>query len=242
MRTHSTRRFYFAAAAVVCLLGGDSTIHNRSTSASALLGPVETPADEDPVLVQIEEPIEAVGPDDNDNRAEEAGESEWVESGNPDSIPLLIGYLRDQDEVVQRTALAEFAGMGAKAKRGVPAILVALNDPKSSIRVEAAATLIHMNVQSKAAVRALTTELKAKDAICRERAAQTIGDLIDPPNVYSGCWGPDPPPCIARPWVGKRSLPALEEAKNDRDPRVRAAVAQALTRLQRFSTPKKPNK
>src|SRR5262249_12094681 len=150
--------------------------------------------------------------------ADEADESGWVQSGNPASIPLLIRYLRFSElELTKRRALAEFTGMGARAKVAVPAVVEALNDPIGSIRGEAAATLIHMNAESKAAVGALIAELKAEDAVSRARAAQVIGDLIDPPTVDLGtnCWGPSPPPRIARPWIGKLTFSALVEARKD---------------------------
>jgi HEAT repeat protein len=214
--------------------------HGPSRSPENLLGSLQVPADEDPACVQLEEPPEAVEPPVNEVRAGAGWKSGWVESGNPESIPLLIRYLRGQEEVVQLAALAEFAGMSARARGAVPAILAALNDSKSSIRVEAAATLIRMNVRSKAALGALTAELNAEEATSRARAAQALGDLIDPPAVDLGtnCWGPSPPPRIARPWVGKLALPALVGAQNDPDPAVRAAAAQALSRLERFTASK----
>jgi hypothetical protein len=137
--------------------------------------------------------------------AEEVCESEWIESGNPESIPVLLRHLKNPDELVQLAALAEFAGMGTRARRAAPAIVEALQDPKGSIRVEAAVTLIHMNVQTRAAVRALAKELRSKGPVARARAASAIEKLVDPPpEVFgSSCWGPDPPSRIARPWLRK---------------------------------------
>ena len=232
-------------AALACLAGGAlltySHFHGPSRSPAGLPGPLQVPPDDDPASVQLEEPPEPVEPPVHEVRAGEGVKSEWVKSGNPESIPLLIRYLRGQEEIVQLAALAEFAGMGAEARGAVPAIVEALNDPKSSIRVEAAATLIRMNVRSKAAVGALTAELKATEATSRARAAQALGELIDPPaaDLGTNCWGPSPPPRIARPWVGKLTLPALVEAQNDPDPAVRAAAAQALRRLERFTANKR---
>lgn len=198
-----------------------------STPGPARFGPPEASLEDPWISVQLEEPRAAI-PEEADG-ARQGAEPEWVDSGNPDSIPLLIRYLRGHEEIIQLAALAEFAGMGPKAKRAAPAILDALSDPKSSIRVEAAATLIHMNVESQAAIRALRKELKAEDAAAREHAALTIGELIKPPERnFISCWGPDPPPRVARPWLGKRILPALVEALPDQAPKVRAAVAHAL--------------
>jgi HEAT repeat protein len=124
----------------------------------------------------------------------------------------LIRYLKSQEELVQRAALAEFAGMGATAKKAVPAIVEALHDPKSSIRMQAAVTLIHMDVQAKLAAGALAKELQSDDPAARARAAGAIDQLVTPPPevLGSSCWGPDPPPRIARPWVRKAVALALK--------------------------------
>jgi HEAT repeat protein len=161
-------------------------------------------------------------------------EPEWVESGNPASLPLLVRYLRSEEEITQLAALAEFAGLGAKARSAVLAILQALRDPKGSIRVEAAMTLISLNARTEAAIRALIAELKAEDANDRARAARAIGKLVDPPDEFViSCWGPDPPPRIARPWVGKRALSALVDGLRDREPIVRARVAYTIGQIGR---------
>jgi HEAT repeat protein len=192
-------------------------------------GPSPGPPEEAALSVQSEEPPEEVQLDRKEVRAKEGPEPEWVESGNPESIPLLIRYLGGKEEVVQLAALKELASMGAKARPAVPTILDSLRDPKSSIRLEAAATLVHLNVESKAAVRALTEELKAEDGTARAHAARVIGQLVQPPEVLGvSCWGPSPPPRVARPWVGKRTLPALVKALGDREPTVRARAAHTL--------------
>ena len=106
---------------------------------------------------------------------------------------------------MQLAALAEFAGMGAKAKKAVPVVVESLQDTKSSIRVKAAVTLIHLNVQAKAAVSALARELRSEDPESRAHAAGAIDQLVNPPPEFLGssCWGPDPPPRVARPWLRK---------------------------------------
>ena len=68
-------------------------------------------------------------------------------------------------------ALAEFAALGPKAKPAVPKIVAALNDSKSSIRVQAAAALIYFNFENEAAFRTLKAEMKGKDADERSNEA-----------------------------------------------------------------------
>jgi hypothetical protein len=163
----------------------------------------KAPRDASQLAVQEQPPTEEVDLNgDDDAVAAVPGGSDWVDSGNPDSIPLLVSYLKHENVVVRRMALAEFAGMGAKAKKAVPAIVRALQDPESTIRVQAAVTLIQMGIQVKVAVNTLARELRSEDADARRRAASAIDDLVNPPEVGgSSDWGPDPPPRIARPWV-----------------------------------------
>jgi HEAT repeat protein len=171
---------------------------------------------DDPAAVQLEPPSEEVNLDGDGIVPEEVDESGWVEPGNPDSIPLLIRYLKRENEIVQLSALEEFAGMGLKARKAVPAIVEALQDPKSSIRVNAAVTLIQMNVQARAASSALAKELLSDDATARTRATDAIDQLVNPPEVLgTSCWGPDPPPRIARPWVRKAVEQAVNQGKRD---------------------------
>jgi hypothetical protein len=203
----SYRSFLLGIGAVVLLTGAAVTMcwRIRSPSTTASVDPSPPPQGEPPALVQLEAPSEEVDLNGGHNFAEEGDESGWVDSGDPASIPLLIRYLKSQDELVQLAALDEFAGMGAKAKKAAAAVVQALQDPKSSIRVEAAVTLIHMNVQAKAAVKALAKELRSEDAESRARAAGAIDKLVNPPleDLGISCWGPNPPPRIARPWVTK---------------------------------------
>lgn len=191
----------------------------------------------DPELPSEDEPP----PDDLVGKRVPVGQgppSEWVESGNPTSLPLLIRYLKDPEEITQLAALAEFAGMGAKARPAASAVLGALQDPKSSIRRNAAATLIVLRVQTSAAVHTLTRELKAEEVADRVRAAALIGELVEPPPVLgTSCWGPDPPPQVRRPWLGRRSLPALMRALGDPDKMVRVQVADTLGLIGRGAKP-----
>ena len=164
MNSVYSRRTALLGIAILMSLIGILMVICRNIKAPSTIAPVnpsQLVQGEAPPSVQLEPPSEEVSLNGDDLIAEAPDESGWVESGNPDSIPQLIRYLKSQNEVVQRAALAEFAGMGAKAKKAVPAVVETLQDPKSSIRVKAAVTLIHMNVQAKVAVDALAKELRS---------------------------------------------------------------------------------
>src|SRR5262245_30313247 len=109
------------------------------------------PGSQTSVPVQLHEPPEVPLPDQPAIPAPPGAEYGWVTSGDPESIPVLIRWLQGHpDARCKAAALAEFAAMGDQATPAVHAVLAALQDPESSIRVQAAATLIHMDVQSKA--------------------------------------------------------------------------------------------
>src|SRR5262249_2053674 len=120
----------------------------------------------------------------------------------------------------------------AEGRRAAPAIVAALRDPRGTVRVQAAVTLVHLKARPDDAVRALTAELRAADATDRERAATALGDLVaPPPGLGFSCWGPDPPPAVAHPWVGERTLPALLVASKDEVKAVRAAASRAVEKV-----------
>ncbi len=186
----------------------------RGASTTAPVDPAPPKGEDTSLVVQLEPPSEEVPLDGEDIIDEGIDESGWIHSGNADSIPLLVRYLKSQDEVTQLAALAEFAGMGTRAKKAVPAIAEALQNAKSSIRSQAAVTLIQMNVQTKAAIRTLATELRSEDGAALKAAANAIDKLVNPPEVLgTSCWGPDPPPRIARPWVRKAVEQAIKPDK-----------------------------
>ncbi len=135
LRTRSARQMRFIGAAVLLLASGAVLLYfcapKPSTKATAFFGPLQVPADEDPACVQLAEPSEVIEPDGRDIQLGEGREDDWVESGNPKSIPVLIRYLKDDQERIRGMALAEFAGMGPKAKIAVPAIVRTLVDSKA---------------------------------------------------------------------------------------------------------------
>lgn len=200
---------------------------------------LQVPKEAEPVEVQFVAPADLFKPNGDDIPIGDG--SGWVVPGDPKSIALLICYLRDEDEVCQSVALMSLGGMGTKAMSAVPAIVETLNDPKISIRIEAATTLIEMNMQLKTAIMALMKELKAEAASSRAIAARAIERLVDPPVYHASCWGPDPPPRIARPWVGDQLSHALLVALHDPISEVRAAAEKAISKLDRYTRLKQPS-
>jgi len=231
-----------AMVLVACLAGGVLFLISRDSHNPPPPEPAPQLAGDLPAAIQWDEPADSVPDNGQEPPLEGGAETDWIESGSVASIPLLIRHLKDDDELVQLAALQEFAGMGAKARRAAPAILEALKCPKGRVRIEAAVTLIQMDLQSSAAISALIGELRGEDADVRARAAAAIAELIDPPAPFFSCWGPDPPPQIARPWVGRRTLPGLQQAAGDPDPNVAAAAANAIRKLDRFAAAKRPTK
>lgn len=213
-RILSHRRVLLGIVFVTSLFGVLIALSGQSREASTTppVDPSPPQPEDTSIVVQLELPSEEVPLDGEGIIDEEIDESAWVHSGNPDRIPLLVRYLKSDEEIGQLAALAEFAGMGAKAKKAVPAIVEALQDPKSSIRLQAAVTLIHMNVQAKAAIRTLAAELRSEEEAARKAAAHAIDMLVNSPEIFgTSCWGPDPPPRIARPWVRKAVEQAIKQ-------------------------------
>ena len=226
-----------STAVLLTFYFGDFTPRKRH-----VLGPLKVPEGVDPAIVQLEPPPEppalVVDPVQN-GKVDESG---WVRPGNPGSIPLLIQYLKGQEEVSQRAALANFAAMGTEARGAVPAIREVLNHPKSTMRLQAVVTLAQMDVQSEAVVEVLLKELRSKETQSRINAAQTIAALMNPPMVYDrSCWGSSgEPPRILRPWVGRATFDALVEAMED--PVVRPHAEQAIHTVNRFTGRKNRDK
>jgi hypothetical protein len=205
-------------------------------TAAPLLGwpDPEPPPEALPAIVQWEEPIDMLQFDKVKMPQEDGPPGGWIDRHNPGSVPRLVRYLRSGEQVVQEAALLELAGMGRTAWAAVPAILDTLHDPNSEVRLMAAATLIEMSVRTRTAVGFLMEELRAREAARREMACRQIGALIETPELLgASCWGPDPPPPVARPWLGKWTLAALVVGLRDQHPRVRQEAAWALGQIGR---------
>jgi HEAT repeat protein len=147
-------------------------------------------------------------------------------------VKVLIRYLEEEKEVLLlRASLETLAGMGTKARPAVPAVVKTLRHPEYRVRVEAARTLLDLDANSDAAVRALTAALTSKDAEARAYTAKIIGEIVNPPLAWPSCWGPAPRPRVFRSGLGKQALPHLLEALRDREGEVRQGAAASLGRI-----------
>jgi HEAT repeat protein len=154
-------------------------------------------------------------------------ETEWL-GPYEKSRPALIRLLERKDESGRILALATLAVMGRKAKPAVPAIVKTLNDPKGRVRIEAALTLLYLDVETEAAVGALREALREADPDTRARAAGAWRTLLRPAIAFS-CWGPGPPPPFTRLELAKRAVPELLAALQDPVKEVRVAAAGSLS-------------
>ena len=95
-------------------------------------------------------------------------------------MPVLLTALRDPLLVsVKEPALQALGAMGPAAKAAVPALTVALTDPDTFLRREAAAALANIGPAAKAASPALMTALQDGDAVVRQLAAAAL-KKVDP--------------------------------------------------------------
>ncbi|MCZ6677540.1 MAG: HEAT repeat domain-containing protein [Candidatus Poribacteria bacterium] len=112
-------------------------------------------------------------------------------------LPVLIEGIRDADGNVREISVWAAGRMGAAAKDAVPALIQALHDENANIRESAASALGRMGEAAKDAVPALIELFK--DGIQNVREHATFA-LID---------------------IGESAVPALMEALNHEDSRVR---------------------
>ena len=155
--------------------------------------------------------------------------AEWIGPGD-ESIPILMRYLQAKEPIVVRAALHDFATRGPRAKPAIPIIRTLLKHSDATVCIEAAWTLIDLQEETGAALKAITDTAKAKDSSTRAYAARALGEIVNPPFLIC-CWGPGPRPMTPRPALRQQVEPVLMNLLNDREVRVRLAAAEALVRI-----------
>ena len=164
----------------------------------------------------------------------------WV-TNDEKGVRILIDYLEKEDPVAVRLALDSLACLGKKAKLAIPAIKKTLQHPDGCLRIEAAQTLLDLNVETDSAIRTIREAAKNKDAKVRPHAVDVIGRIANPPPVIAfSCWGPGPRPSRAFPEIGKAAIPELCDALHDPVGKVRAGAAHSLGRIGNHAAPVVP--
>jgi HEAT repeat protein len=165
------------------------------------------------------------------------------------AVPALIKALGDDDPATRSEVLMALGAIGPDAQAAVPAVIKALHDPEVSVRYAACYALGKIGPAALPAEGDLQNELSAEDPFlrvasawalarihpeCAVTAAKSVPVLVKAlgePNVTTrleaaeslGCLGP----------LAKDAIPALNKAKEDRDPAVREAAAEALKAIRR---------
>jgi len=130
---------------------------------------------------------------------------------NAETAFEIAALLRQRDPAVRAAAAEVLGSAGEKALPAVPEILLALLDADAEVRAAAAQALAANSVLAAATVNTLMARLERRSAGVRREAAQALGAIGS----------------TARP-----SVTALEKlASDDADESVRAAAAQAYSRI-----------
>jgi HEAT repeat protein len=163
----------------------------------------------------------------------------WV-MNDEKSVRILIEYL-EKDPATAPAALHHLATLGKRAAPAIPAIKKVLQHDDGHLRIEAARTLLDLEVDTELAIAAIRQATKAKDAEVRAHAVRVIGNIANPPIVFViSCWGPGPRPDRAYPAIGKPAIPELCDALNDPVWKVRAGAAYSLGRIGNQAAPVVP--
>jgi HEAT repeat protein len=124
-----------------------------------------------------------------------------------------VAALKSSDSLDRRLAAHALAEIGAAAREAIPALIEALLDPVSFVRVWAAAALARVRPENAEAIPALAAGMHDEISFVRSLAAWHLGRLGSRhPGIES-------------------VVPELRELLNDNDPSVRAEALVALENL-----------
>jgi HEAT repeat protein len=165
------------------------------------------------------------------------------------AVPTLLGLLRRGAADQRCNALDALGAVGPVTPEVVPAVVAALRDPDERNRGYAANALIALGVRAKGAVPALVDMLHSRDGWVRWRAVGALGKmgraaapaaealaalLQDRDAMYGHYARPGAAEALAAIGPAARAaVPALLEARKDRNKRLRAAVDAALAAINR---------
>ncbi len=126
-----------------------------------------------------------------------------------------LQHLEDPDPLLRRLGAHALSVIGPDGgAKAVHALTTALDDPKSFVRVWAAAALAHVDPSQRRALDVLMAGLDDPESFVRSLAAWQLGRL-----------GPTLPDI-------EKTVPTLQELLHDNDPSVRAEAEVALKAIQ----------
>jgi HEAT repeat protein len=216
------------------LKDADPEVVNRALDAIASLGPKAVPA-----------LIDALEHDDARPKAAAILARIGPEAG--DAVPALVEAVEEGDDDGRREALFALAAIGPAASKAVPAMVAALDDPNMNVRYSAAYALGRMGPVAKQAKTALHEKLDGADRFLATVAAWALAQ-IDPacpatspksvPVLIHALESPQPAVRFraieALQCLGPKAsdaVEALEALRDDADPTVRQAAAEALAAI-----------
>jgi HEAT repeat protein len=172
------------------------------------------------------------------------------------TVALLIAALKDQETAVRKAAIRSLwqTGKAAAQDPGIASLTAALDDKDDFVREYGARTLGIIGPDAKQAAPALLDRLrKDEERDVREHAAKALGLIgakalgpLLPDTVQALIVGLDDEAADVRENSARSlgqlgatdAIPDLYQVMDDPEPRVRAAVAEALKTLERRPAPK----
>jgi HEAT repeat protein len=154
---------------------------------------------------------------------------------SPEVVPVLIGLLREKDEVLRRSAAEALGKIGPAAKGAVPALLEAFEDP--SIREAAARALGDVGPEARTAISRLVAALKDANTDTRAEIAGAllkIGPAAEETlvTIVEALRNPQRPPLIDR--IPRGALTLNEAALMLRLASYEEPLREAVVRLGRM--------
>lgn len=213
----------------------DAVVRVRAASALATL---------DVPLVEIK-PVVGHALETGDGRTRVEAARVWLvmDGDRRDAVTALAEALHDADDAVRRDAIGILEEMQPLPAAAVAVVRAALKDKDARVRSSAAHALTRLDAKDKGgALDEWLTALRDPDSLVRERAIDGLTALgrTSPavaPALVRSLKDPDPILRAAAADVvaeleAKSALPVLQELwRNEKDPRVRRAVGDALEAL-----------
>src|SRR5262249_31676298 len=100
-----------------------------------------------------------------------------IDPGNKETLPTLASVLRDDpDEEMRSRAAWRIGELRTAGKPALPALIAALKDKSSDVRVSVLGALTRIHPSAKSVIDALTRSLKDRDGPVRQMAASCLNE------------------------------------------------------------------